>query len=98
MRELTVALCFTESSLRYDVNHRGKFDIETTGICGIKPHFYKDVLGKTNPNTLVAGSLIIEHLIKKHKGDKFLALSEYKGSIYNYDPVLRVLDLEDKIR
>lgn len=98
MRELTVSLCFTESSLRYDVIHRGKFDIGTVGICGIKPHFYKDVLGTTNPNSLIAGSLILEHLLNKHNGDKFLALSEYKGAIYNYEPVLQVLDLEEKIR
>lgn len=96
MRPLVVALCFTESSLNYKAKHYGKFDIGTVGICGVKPHFWSDVIGNTNPNSLYAGSLVIKHLLDKHNNDEFLALSDYKGAIYNYETVLAVLDIKDK--
>lgn len=36
LKSLTLALCFTESNLNYDVKHFGKLDKTTTGICGLK--------------------------------------------------------------
>lgn len=77
-----LGLCFTESSLKYDVKHKGKYDKTTTGICGIKPNFWDSVLQGNNPNSLYSGYLVLNHLLEKH-GDIHTAISKYKGAKSN---------------
>ena len=77
-----LGLCFTESSLKYDVKHKGKYDKTTTGICGIKPNFWDNVLQGNNPNSLYSGYLVLNHLLEKH-GDIHTAIAKYKGAKRN---------------
>ena len=95
-----MANCFKESSLKYDVVHKGKFDFLTTGICGIKL-FWIDIipeLNEDNINTLKGGEMVMNYLLVKHKGNKYEALKEYKGSIKNLKPVHSVLELEKRLK
>lgn len=95
-----MANCFKESSLKYDVTHKGKYDFSTTGICGIKL-FWIDIipeLNENNINTLQGGELVMNYLLGKHKGNKYEALKEYKGSIKNLKPVYSVLELEKRLK
>ena len=97
---MTLANCFKESSLKYDAVHKGKLDFSTTGICGIKL-FWIDIipeLNEDNINTLQAGEMVMNYLLIKHKGNKYNALKEYKGSIKNLKPVHSVLELEKKLK
>ena len=99
-RELVLALCFTESSLNYNVKHYGKYDKTTTGICGIKTIWIDIIpeLNQENINSLYAGSLVLEYLINKNNGDIFKAIKEYKGAIRNLSTTERVLNLYSKIK
>ena len=97
---MIIALCFPESGLKKDVVHKGKFDKETIGICGIKSYLIGEVphLTKENINTLKGGELVLNHLLEKNKGDLFEALKDYKGSIKNLEPVYKTLEIYKEIK
>ena len=95
-RPMVIALCFTESSLRYDVIHSGRFDRTTTGICGIKPDIWGSVIGDYNPNTLYSGYLVLNHLLEKHN-DFFKAVARYKGAKTNFKSTQKAVNLALKI-
>jgi len=80
--------------LRYRVTHPEKW---TTGICGIRPNFWGHLLDDVEVNSLQAGAIVISHLLDRYNGDEFLALSHYKGAVYNYETVLRVLEIKDRL-
>lgn len=92
-----MANCFTESSLRYKVKHSIK---SVVGICGIdKRYWSKDLKENNIPiNSLKAGEMVMNYLLVKHKGNKYEALKEYKGSIKNLKPVHSVLELEKRLK
>lgn len=80
--------------------HKGKYDFSTTGICGIKL-FWIDIipgLNEDNINSLKGGEMVMNYLLIKHKGNKYEALKEYKGSIKNLKPVNSVLELEKRLK
>ena len=95
-----MALCFTESSLKYDVVHKGSFDRLTTGLCGIKSYWIDIIpnLTKDNINSLKGGELVLEYLLNKYDGDLFNALKDYKGAKNNLEPVHRVIRIYEDIR
>ena len=96
LKRLTLALCFTESSLNYNVKHKGKFDKSTTGICGLKSKYWIDEIEEINHqniNSLYAGSLVLEYLLNKYNGDLEKTLKHYKGANKNLEPVKRVIEL-----
>lgn len=95
-KPFVLSLCFTESSLNYSVKHRGRFDKTTTGICGIKPELWKDVIGDNNPNSLFSGYLVLNHLLEKHQ-NLFDAVASYKGAKTNFTTTERVIELSKKI-
>lgn len=95
-KPFVISLCFTESSLNYNVKHRGRFDKTTTGICGIKPELWKDVIGDNSPNSLYSGYLVLKHLLDKHQ-NLFDAVARYKGAKTNFITTERVIDLSKKI-
>lgn len=98
---MILVLCFTESSLNYDVTHYGKFDKTTTGICGLKSSFWVDKIDEINHNninSLYAGSKVLEYLLVKYDNDLKKALKHYKGSIKNLDPVDRVIKIYEEIK
>lgn len=101
LKRLTLALCFTESSLNYEVKHKGKLDKSTTGICGLKTKYWIDEIDEINHqniNSLYAGSLVIEYLLNKYDNDLFLALKHYKGADRNLEPVNRVIEIYKGIK
>lgn len=95
-KPFVLSLCFTESSLNYSVKHRGRFDKTTTGICGIKPELWKDVIGENNPNSLFSGYLVLNYLLEKHQ-NLFDAVASYKGAKTNFTTTERVIELSKKI-
>ena len=98
---MVLALCFTESSLKYDVKHYGKFDKTTTGICGLKTKYWINEIEEINHqniNSLYAGSLVLEYLLNKYNGDLDKALKHYKGAVNNLEPVKRVIRLYKEIK
>lgn len=95
-KPLVLSLCFTESSLNYNVKHRGRFDKTTTGICGIKPELWRDVIGDNNPNSLFSGYLVLKHLLDKHQ-NLFNAVASFKGAKTNFTTTKRVVELHKKI-
>ena len=62
-----LALCWTESNLRYDVVHKGSTDSTTVGICGIKPNFWNTVLEENDAiaNSLYGGYIVLKYLEEK---------------------------------
>ena len=42
--------------------------------------------------------MVMNYLLVKHKGNKYNALKEYKGSIKNLKPVHSVLELEKRLK
>jgi len=101
LKILTLALCFTESSLNYEVKHKGKFDKSTTGICGLKTKYWVDEIDEINHqniNSLYAGSLVLEYLLNKYNGDLEKALKHYKGANKNLEPVKRVIKIYEDIK
>lgn len=101
LKSLTLALCFTESNLNYEVKHKGKFDKTTTGICGLKTKYWIDEIEEINHqniNSLYAGSLVLEYLLNKYNGDLFLALKHYKGASKNLEPVKKVIEIYEEIK
>ena len=95
-RPMVIALCFTESSLKYDITHSGRFDRTTTGICGIKPDIWGSVIGDYNPNTLYSGYLVLNHLLEKHD-DFYKAVASYKGAKKNFKSTQKAVNLAEKI-
>ena len=87
-----LALCWTESNLRYDVVHKGSTDSTTVGICGIKPNFWNTVLEENDAiaNSLYGGYIVLKYLEEK-KGSFRGALKSYKGAKRNNKPVEKVI-------
>jgi len=88
----------TESDLDYNVIHPSK---DTIGICGIKVDIWSEEIPeitKQNVNTLYAGSLVLEFLIKKNNGSIFKAVKEFKGTNKNYKPVNKVISIYKEIK
>jgi hypothetical protein len=101
LKRLTLALCFTESNLNYEVKHKGKFDKTTVGICGLKTKYWIDEIEEINHqniNSLYAGSLVIEYLLNKYNGDLEKTLKHYKGADKNLEPVKRVIEIYEGIK
>lgn len=88
----------TESELDYDVVHPSK---DTIGICGIKLNIWSieiPEINKENVNSLYAGSLVLDFLIKKNNGSLFKAIKEFKGTERNYKPVNKVINIYKEIK
>ena len=99
-QSLILANAFTESSLNYEVIHKGKFNKTTVGINGIKSNFWIKAipeLNEDNINSLYGGYLVLNHLLAKHNGNEFKALAEYKGSRINFLPVYKTLEIKKRI-
>ena len=99
-QSLVLANGITESSLNYEVKHKGKFDKTTVGISGIKYNFWiKTIpeLNENNINSLYGGYLVLNHLLTKHNGNEFKALAEFKGSITNFKPDYKTLEIKKRI-
>ena len=95
-RPFVLGLCFTESSLNYEVIHKGKHDKTTTGICGIKPNFWSNVLQGNNPNSLYSGYLVLNHLLEKH-GDIHTAIAKYKGAKKNFKTTEKAIKISKNL-
>lgn len=91
-----LGLCFTESSLNYEVKHKGKHDKTTTGICGIKPNFWGNILQGNDPNSLYSGYLVLNHLLEKH-GDIHTAISKYKGAKRNLKTTEKAIEISKNL-
>ena len=90
-RAITLAVCSTESDLDYDVIHPSH---DTYGICGIKAEIWYQIipeLNHTNINSLYAGSLVLDYLLKKHNYALVPTIKEYKGASRNFKPVHKVM-------
>ena len=101
MQSLVLANAFNESSLNYEVKHKGKFDKTTVGISGIKSNFWIKAipeLNEDNINSLYGGYLVLNHLLDKHNGNEFKALAEYKGAKANFKPVYKTLEIKKRIK
>lgn len=88
----------TESDLDYDVIHPSK---DTIGICGIKLYIWSEEIHeitKQNVNSLYAGSLVLDYLIKKNNGSMYKAVKEFKGTECNYKPVNKVITIYKEIK
>ena len=96
-RDKVLALCWTESHLKYDVSH--PWNDTTTGICGIKSRFWKDFVTKSGAevNSLYAGYIVLKHLEDKANGDFFQAVKKYKGAVKNLYPVHKTVNLYEKL-
>ena len=96
-RDKILALCWTESHLKYNVSH--PWNDTTTGICGIKSRFWKDFVTKSGAevNSLYAGYIILKHLEDKANGDFFQAVKKYKGAVKNLYPVHKTVNLYEKL-
>ena len=98
-KPLVLALAFTESSLNYNVKHKG--DV-AKGICGIIPVYHKELLKDNNVkiNSLKACEVVYEYYLQESKGNKVKALKEYKGisSKKNTYLIFKVIELEKKIK
>ena len=100
MQKSVIANCYNESNLNYEVVHKGKFDITTVGICGIKKDIWISQipeLNEDNINSLYGGYLVLSYLIEK-EGNLENALKKYKGSIKNTKPVEHTLELKRLIK
>lgn len=96
-REKVLALCWTESHLKYNVSH--PWNDSTTGVCGIKSSFWKDFVTKSGVevNSLYAGYLVLKYLEDKANGDFFQAVKKYKGANKNLYPVYKAVNLYEKL-
>lgn len=91
LRAITTAICFTESDLDYSVVHPSR---DTYGICGIKLAIWSEIIPEItrhNVNSLYAGSLVIDYLLKKNNYRLIPTIKEYKGTQANYKPVHKVI-------
>ena len=96
-REKVLALCWTESHLKYNVSH--PWNDTTTGICGIKSRFWTDFVTKSGAevNSLYAGYIVLKYLEDKANGDFFKAVKKYKGAVKNLYPVHKTVNLYQKL-
>ena len=96
-RDKVLALCWTESHLKYNVSH--PWGDTTTGICGIKSRFWKDFVTKSGAeiNSLYAGFIVLKYLEDKANGDFFQAVKKYKGAVNNLYPVHKAVNLYKKL-
>lgn len=96
---MVLALAFTESSLNYNVKHKGNRAI---GVCGIIPVFHKKILSeyKVKINSLRACEVVYNYYLELNNGDKLKALIDYKGieNKKNLYLAKRVLKLENEIK
>lgn len=90
-----LAIALTESNCSYDVKHPDKM---TCGIGGIKPLFWTEILGDTNPNSLQAIEKIISHLIDKSDGNIYKAIKYYKGASTNMATTNKCFNLYKKLK
>ena len=100
-KDLTVVVCFTESSFRYNAKHTGWYNEGITGhMCGLKDHWVDIIpeLNQENINTLYAGSLVISDLLVKHNNDVFKAIKEFKGANKNLTTTYKTIKLYNKIK
>ena len=100
-KDLTLVVCFTESSFRYNAKHTGWYNARITGhICGLKNHWVDIIpeLNQDNINTLYAGSLVISYLLDKHNNDLFKAIKEFKGADKNLKTTYKTIKLYNKIK
>ncbi len=100
-KDLTLVVCFTESSFRYNAKHTGWYNAGITGhICGLKDHWISLIpeLNESNINTLYAGSLVITYLLNKHNNDLFKAIKEFKGADKNLKTTYKTIKLYNKIK
>ena len=100
-KDLTVVVCFTESSFRYNAKHTGWYNEGITGhMCGLKNHWVDIIpeLNESNINTLYAGSLVISYLLDKHNNDVFKAIREFKGANKNLTTTYKTIKLYNKIK
>ncbi len=100
-KDLTLVVCFTESSFRYNAKHTGWYNAGITGhICGLKNHWISLIpeLNESNINTLYAGSLVITYLLNKHNNDLFKAIKEFKGADKNLKTTYKTIKLYNKIK
>lgn len=93
-------MCFPESGLKKNVVHKGRYDKNTKGICGIKTYLIGEVpyLTKENINTLKGGELTLDYFLSKNNNNLFEALKDYKGSIKNLEPVYKTLRIYEDIK
>lgn len=92
-----MALCFTESSLRYEIKH----SINTViGICGIDKRYFQEMLEDENIelNSLFAGERVYNYFLDKANVNKIKAIELYKGIITQKHLVTKVIDLENKLK
>lgn len=89
-----LAIALTESNCDYNVKHPDK---STCGIGGIKPLFWGEVLGDTNPNSLQAIDKIISHLIDKNGGNVYQAIRDYKGGSSNLATTKKCFELYKRL-
>lgn len=70
------------------------FDKNTIGKCGIKDYWIDiiDEITEDNINSLYAGYMVLNYLIKKNDGDLVEALKDYKGANKNMKPVNKVIN------
>lgn len=96
-KELILALCFTESSLNKNVKHYYSY---VKGYCGIDTRYWGEDLEENDIpiNSLRAGEYVLNHYLEKHNGNKFKAISDYKGIITQKHLVKDVLKLEKKLK
>lgn len=83
--------------MNYNAVHK-KNDIQAIGIGGIKPDYWVDILGKVNPNSLEATSLVIEHLLVKYNGNLKKAITHYKGVTNNKYIVDNTIEMYKEIK
>lgn len=98
IRALTISVCATESDLDYSVIHPSR---DTYGICGIKLALWSEIIPEItryNVNSLYAGSLVLDYLLKKNHYNLLAAIKEYKGTQYNYKPVHKVFKIYKEIK
>lgn len=96
---MIIALAFTESSLNYNVKHKGD---RAKGICGIIPEYHKDLLDSKSIdlNSIQACEEVLNYYLYIHKGNLVKALVDYKGvkSKDNMNLVYKVLEIKEKIK
>lgn len=97
-REKVLALCWTESHLKYGVTHPWKDS--TTGICGIKSSFWAKYLKEYNTevNSLYGGYLVLKYLEDKNNGNFEKAVRAYKGAKKNFESSNKVLNIYKKLK
>lgn len=98
-RKFILVLCFTESSLNYDVKHSKK-SIEGK-ICGVDKLWIDEIpeINQNNINSLYAGNLVFNFFMDKYK-DKKISLIKYKGikSKSKISLATNVIKLENKLK